>query len=180
MSDDARRARRILAFRDELDALTREGVAPLDPEARAAIDAHHEAILARLRAADVDTTTSAAQLSLAMRIATVVGTLALALAWGSFLGDLWDNIPMVPRLLLTGVHRYVRHPLYLGTFLALWGGFLLHPSAALLISNAITTTYTLIGIRLEEAKLLREFGAPYRHYQQQVPMLLPGAWRRKQ
>lgn len=103
MSDDARRARRILAFRDELDALTREGVAPLDPEARAAIDAHHDAILARLRAADVDTTTSAAQLSLAMRIATVVGTLALALAWGSFLHDLWDNIPMVPRLLLTGV-----------------------------------------------------------------------------
>lgn len=103
MSDDARRARRILAFRDELDALAREGVPPIDSTTRTAIDAHHDAILARLRAADVDTTTSAAQLSIAMRIATVVGTLALALAWGSFLGDLWNEIPMVPRLLLTGV-----------------------------------------------------------------------------
>ncbi|MEI6947730.1 isoprenylcysteine carboxylmethyltransferase family protein [Paraflavisolibacter sp. H34] len=76
-------------------------------------------------------------------------------------------------LLLTGVHRYVRHPLYLGTFLALWGAFLLLPYASLLLSNTVITVYTLIGIRLEEAKLLKEFGEPYRRYRQQVPMILP-------
>jgi methanethiol S-methyltransferase len=77
-------------------------------------------------------------------------------------------------LLITGVHRYVRHPLYLGTFMALWGLFVLLPYTSLLISNTIITGYTLIGIRLEEAKLVQEFGEPYRAYQKKVPMIIPG------
>ena len=49
-------------------------------------------------------------------------------------------------LMITGIHRYVRHPLYAGTFVFIWGLWVLLPSAALMISNFIITVYTLIGI----------------------------------
>ena len=76
-------------------------------------------------------------------------------------------------LMITGVHRYVRHPLYLGTFAFIWGLFLIFPHLSLLLSNVIITAYTLIGIRLEEKKLVQEYGQAYTAYQNEVPMLLP-------
>lgn len=76
-------------------------------------------------------------------------------------------------LLITGVHRFMRHPLYMGTFAFIWGLFLLFPYASLLIANTIITLYTLLGIELEEAKLVDEFGEDYRRYRETVPKLLP-------
>jgi methanethiol S-methyltransferase len=76
-------------------------------------------------------------------------------------------------LMITGIHKYVRHPLYSGTFVFIWGLWLLIPSAALGISNFIITVYTLIGIRFEEKKLELEFGEAYRTYQKEVPMIIP-------
>ncbi len=76
-------------------------------------------------------------------------------------------------LIISGVHRYVRHPLYSGTFLAIWGLFVVFPTWSLLISNAVITIYTLIGIGLEEKKLVMDFGDQYKRYQQQVPKLIP-------
>lgn len=76
-------------------------------------------------------------------------------------------------LLITGVHKYVRHPLYLGTFAFIWGLFFVLPFLSFLIANVIITAYTLIGINLEEKKLIIEFGESYRVYQKKVPKLIP-------
>ena len=76
-------------------------------------------------------------------------------------------------LQITGIHKYVRHPLYLGTFIFIWGLFLLLPYFSLLIANTIITVYTLIGIELEEQKLVMEFGEEYKRYQVSVPKLIP-------
>ena len=76
-------------------------------------------------------------------------------------------------LIITGVHGYVRHPLYLGTFAFIWGLFIMFPYLSLLISNFVITIYTLIGIRFEEEKLVNEFGENYRRYQETVPKLIP-------
>ncbi|RYY64363.1 MAG: isoprenylcysteine carboxylmethyltransferase family protein [Chitinophagaceae bacterium] len=76
-------------------------------------------------------------------------------------------------LMIAGIHRYTRHPLYLGTFLAIWGAWFLFPTLSLLISNVVITLYTLYAIQLEEAKLVAEFGDQYRKYQQSVPKLIP-------
>ncbi|HEU0064061.1 MAG TPA: isoprenylcysteine carboxylmethyltransferase family protein [Flavisolibacter sp.] len=76
-------------------------------------------------------------------------------------------------LLISGVHKYVRHPLYLGTFAFLWGLYLIIPYWSLFISNVVITVYTLYGIKLEEQKLITEFGEQYRKYQEKVPMILP-------
>ena len=79
-----------------------------------------------------------------------------------------------PVLVTDGLHRFVRHPLYLGTFLFLWGLFLLIPIWSLLVVNMVITVYTLIGIHLEEKKLISIFGEQYLEYRKKVPMIWPG------
>ena len=78
-----------------------------------------------------------------------------------------------PHLMIAGIHRYIRHPLYLGTFLFIWGLWLLLPALSLLIADLVITGYTLYAIQLEEKKLIAEFGDKYRQYQEQVPKLIP-------
>ena len=77
------------------------------------------------------------------------------------------------KLMLDTLHKRVRHPLYLGTFLFIWGLLLMLPILSLLIANIIIMTYTLIGIRFEENKLVLEFGESYKEYQRKVPMIIP-------
>lgn len=77
------------------------------------------------------------------------------------------------KLIISGVHRWVRHPLYLGTFSFIWGLFLITPQLSLLIADTLITAYTLIGIRLEEEKLEFVFGEGYSRYKKEVPALVP-------
>lgn len=79
-----------------------------------------------------------------------------------------------------GIHNYVRHPLYLGTLLFIWGMFFIFPMLNNLIAVVIITAYVLIGTRLEERKLLMEFGGLYADYIAEVPMLIPGLRRARQ
>ena len=81
--------------------------------------------------------------------------------------------PVQPRLQQDGLHRYTRHPLYLGTLLFVWGLFLLFPYLDNLIAMLVITLYTLAGIRLEEKKLYLEYGEAYRQYAGRVPQLIP-------
>jgi protein-S-isoprenylcysteine O-methyltransferase Ste14 len=79
-------------------------------------------------------------------------------------------------LMITGIHKIVRHPLYAGTFIFIWGLLILYPYLSLLISDVVITIYTRIGLRFEERKLEKEFGEKYAQYKKQVPMLVP-KWR---
>jgi protein-S-isoprenylcysteine O-methyltransferase Ste14 len=88
---------------------------------------------------------------------------------------IYDN--SIPILFQKGLHSYVRHPLYLGTFLLIWGFFILFPYGSLLVTNVIITLYTILGIRFEEKKLMMVFGEKYSRYKQEVPMLLPKLWK---
>jgi methanethiol S-methyltransferase len=74
----------------------------------------------------------------------------------------------------TGLHAYVRHPLYSGTLLFIWAVFFIFPLLSNLIACVIITVYTCIGIKMEEEKLVMEFGDDYRAYAASVPMLIPG------
>ena len=73
-----------------------------------------------------------------------------------------------------GLHKYVRHPLYLGTLLFIWGLFIIFPYLNNLIACLVITIYTVIGIELEEKKLMEEYGDLYREYSKKVPRLIPG------
>jgi methanethiol S-methyltransferase len=81
--------------------------------------------------------------------------------------------PTSAKLETTGIHKHIRHPLYLGTLLFAWSLFLCFPLLSNLIACVSVTTYTLIGIRSEEQKLITLFGDDYKRYQQQTPMLIP-------
>ena len=74
-----------------------------------------------------------------------------------------------------GLHRWVRHPLYTGAFLVLWGG----ATSTLGFWTAIWgSLYLLIGTRFEERKLINLYKGDYRNYQQQVPRYFPKLSRR--
>jgi methanethiol S-methyltransferase len=76
------------------------------------------------------------------------------------------------KLVVHGLYKAVRHPLYTFSLLFLW----LSPSVS---QNSLTvyvgaTLYILIGVYFEERKLLREFGEAYANYKKSTPMLIPG------
>jgi protein-S-isoprenylcysteine O-methyltransferase Ste14 len=69
-----------------------------------------------------------------------------------------------------GPYRFVRHPLYVGWFLAFWGTPTM--SIAHLLFAVATTAYILIAIQLEERDLI-DAHPDYATYREQVPMLVP-------
>ncbi|MDD3528696.1 MAG: hypothetical protein PHS77_02360 [Gallionellaceae bacterium] len=78
------------------------------------------------------------------------------------------------QLVLSPLHRYVRHPWYSLGLLFIWTRDL---DAGWLAAALTVTVYLVIGSRLEERKLVAGFGDVYRRYQQRVPALLPRPWR---
>lgn len=77
------------------------------------------------------------------------------------------SFPFVAR----GPYRCVRHPLYLFMLLLIWSTPRF--STDQLLFNVLWTVWIVVGTRLEERDLLRDFGPTYRQYQDSVPMLLP-------
>jgi protein-S-isoprenylcysteine O-methyltransferase Ste14 len=68
----------------------------------------------------------------------------------SGLKSLFARQVVANELRIDGIHRFVRHPLYLGTFIFIWGAWVVYPYLSLLIANIIITAYTLLGIIFEE------------------------------
>lgn len=71
-----------------------------------------------------------------------------------------------------GLHRYVRHPLYSGVYLYIWGTVRNEFDLATAIYASL---YLLIGSRFEERKLIADYGDAYRDYMARVPSVIP--WR---
>ena len=84
-----------------------------------------------------------------------------------------DRPIATPALQQNGLHKHVRHPLYFGTLLFVWGLFFLFPLLSNLIAATALTIYVLIGIELEEKKLLLEYGREYEEYSKRVGKLIP-------
>ena len=122
-----------------------------------------------------------APLRAAMSVAAALGLAVLLLAgraydFGRFLGTTQlrrrapDAAIAVEPLATGGINAWVRHPLYLGVLLILWG---MVRSPFGLATAVWASLYIAIGIRYEERKLVRRYGAAYAAYRARVPMLLP-------
>ena len=117
-------------------------------------------------------------------MAALVGQmLALALlAIGVLQTDVWHFLGLrqlveaapgqPPALVVRGLYRWVRHPLYTAGLLFLWLTPLM--TSSILVFNFAMSVYILIGSVFEERRLLTEFGAAYVDYQRRVPRLIPG------
>jgi protein-S-isoprenylcysteine O-methyltransferase Ste14 len=77
------------------------------------------------------------------------------------------------KLVKTGLYGYVRHPLYFGVILMLFGAVLFLPNVPMLLFVMVSLVYLPIGVTLEERKLVAEFGVQYQAYQREVKMLFP-------
>jgi protein-S-isoprenylcysteine O-methyltransferase Ste14 len=74
-------------------------------------------------------------------------------------------------------YKWVRHPLYLGFFLAFWAAP--EMTAGHLLLAVGVSIYMLIAIRYEERDLVGYFGKDYEDYRDRVGMLTPRFRRRR-
>jgi protein-S-isoprenylcysteine O-methyltransferase Ste14 len=77
-----------------------------------------------------------------------------------------------------GILNYVRHLIYSGTVLLVLGYFLFSPTLLNMVTVSCMILYILIGLRLEEHKLIKAFGADYIRYLKEVPGLIPRGKRK--
>lgn len=85
------------------------------------------------------------------------------------------------RLAVGGPYAVMRHPQYMGIFLALFGEGVVHwPTVfSLTVFPIIVIAYVLLA-RKEERQMIKKFGDEYREYRSRVPMFVPrwGDWRK--
>ncbi|MEM8838354.1 MAG: NnrU family protein [Pseudomonadota bacterium] len=73
-------------------------------------------------------------------------------------------------LTVSGLSAHMRHPLYTGVMLVLWGGAV---SEFAFATALWATIYIFIGAYFEERKLIVLYGDAYRAYQEQIPAFIP-------
>ena len=80
------------------------------------------------------------------------------------------------KLVTTGPYRYVRHPFYMGFFMAIVGGSIVAANWFLLLAGMIPFGFLVARTRIEEEKLIERFGDEYRSYTTRTGRFLPRLW----
>ena len=79
------------------------------------------------------------------------------------------------KLVLVGLYKYVRNPMYVGVIIILLGESVFFWSTPLLIYSFIVfTLFNLVIIGFEENRLRHKYGDEYRRYRASVGRWLPG------
>jgi protein-S-isoprenylcysteine O-methyltransferase Ste14 len=110
--------------------------------------------------------------ALVMLAAGVLQTGALRFVGIRQLFERVKDSPQPEKLIVTGLYRWMRHPLYTAALLLLW----LAPVMTwnLLAINIGFTIYLLVGAYyFEEPKLIEQFGQAYEEYRRKTPMIIP-------
>ncbi len=76
-------------------------------------------------------------------------------------------------LVITGLNKWMRHPLYTATLIMLIGSFVYQPNQGMLIFLSISCIYIFVGAHLEEKKLIKKFGQSYVDYKDSTRMIIP-------
>jgi len=107
----------------------------------------------------------------------VVATAVLLHAFARFaLEGLGTPAPVAPteRLVIGGIYRHVRNPMYVAVLSIILGQALLFSSWTLLAYAAIAAAAMVTFVRLyEEPTLASRYGAQYENYRRNVPGWLP-------
>ena len=92
---------------------------------------------------------------------------------GEFSGIDFNKKNETQELKTDGLLEYVRHPIYFGILLLVWGLFISDVFTRSLVGAIAVTIYLFVGIYFEEKKLILTFGEQYIKYQKEVAMLIP-------
>lgn len=118
-------------------------------------------------------------------LAAIVAVLLLALGALTYVWCVWDfavtgrgtpNIVDAPRrLVVKGLYRYIRNPMYVGVLLVLLGWAALYRSTALYeYAGLMFVVFNLVVLLIEEPLLKRRFGQSYQAYCSNVGRWIPG------
>ncbi len=107
-------------------------------------------------------------------LVTVCG-IAIALYSLSTLGRSFSIIPQARKLVQTGLYRFVRHPVYLGELISIFGVVLARPSTLALAIYCLITAL-LIYRALQEEKLLASIFPEYEAYSLRRARFIPGVY----
>jgi protein-S-isoprenylcysteine O-methyltransferase Ste14 len=103
-----------------------------------------------------------------------------ACAWEFAVRGLGTPAPIAPTkfLVVSGLHRYVRNPMYIGVLLAILGQAALFRALRLAEYGALCILLAhLFVVFYEEPTLRRQFGESYEEYRRSVPRWIPRFWR---
>lgn len=84
-----------------------------------------------------------------------------------------DDLEHKEEFVVTGLHSYVRHPIYSGTVLMFLGFFFFEPTVSSIIHLVMLLVYLPFGIYFEEKKLIEIYGSKYLQYKKEVASLIP-------
>jgi protein-S-isoprenylcysteine O-methyltransferase Ste14 len=102
-------------------------------------------------------------------VGLTVGLSGVAL-WIMAMIHLGKSLAVLPggeQLVTQGVYRYLRHPVYLGIDMTLFGLFLaVGSTVGMIYFSLVVLPLNSIRSRLEEKALLRKFGNQYQNYRQ--------------
>lgn len=111
----------------------------------------------------------------------IQGLAGLALIVGLWQTGLWSFLGIQqfltppksdpPKLVVGGLYRWVRHPLYTAGLALIW--FIPVMTTNLLALILGLSIYLVVGALFEERRLLVEHGEAYADYQRRTPMLIP-------
>lgn len=119
----------------------------------------------------------------------LASALILIGAWGYF----WCGLDFVFRgrgtpapidppqvLVVQGLYKYTRNPMYLSVLTVLAGEYVLFRSAIFLeYAVLVALGFFLFVLLYEEPALTRKMGAAYEQYREEVPRWIPRFWRRR-
>ena len=76
-------------------------------------------------------------------------------------------------LVVVGIYKYIRHPLYGSLLLLAWGVFFKAPSLIGGILSLGASAFLVATARVEESEDLKKFGADYAAYMKTTKMFVP-------
>jgi protein-S-isoprenylcysteine O-methyltransferase len=111
-------------------------------------------------------------------LAVLLTAVGIALAiWARFyLGDNWSgavSIKIAHQLVRTGPYAWVRHPIYSGIIVAIFGTSLLKGRVAGAVATALFWLGFWIKSRMEEQFMVKTFGEEYVEYRRGTGALIP-------
>lgn len=79
----------------------------------------------------------------------------------------------IDKLIVNGVYKKVRHPIYSADIILGWSIFFFYPDVRFLLGAHLLMFVLLFWMRLEERALIEKFGNQYLEYMKQVPKIFP-------
>ena len=82
--------------------------------------------------------------------------------------------PKTKNLVISGPYKYTRNPMLFGTLLIyLAFALFMNSITAVVLVGAIFTFMLAVVVKMEEKRLLKDFGKPYEEYRKKVSLFIP-------